>query len=557
MIYPKPQKFDSTAVFNVSVPLSVTVDGDIPGISSLAKSAGIGNLAENGNIAIQVIIENSRRTTYIEETQILTNEKYILNVESTGEGAAINLISAGQRGVFYGLCTIAQMIDASEFIAGEIIDFPLFKTRGYIEGFYGQPWSFEQRCDILKLMAKNKMNTVYYGPKDDDYHRELWRDLYPDSEIAGLAKLFRLSQEAQTDFYYCIAPGLSIKYSDDSEFKALMNKTKQLYALGIRRFGLLLDDIPEELKFDEDIEMYGEVVNAHVDLCGRYYHALKELDSACYLTVCPMQYFGKGNEYFISKFGQGLPAEVSIFWTGRDVCSRELTVPEAFTFISSTNHRPLYWDNYPVNDGDMFNRMHLGPIIGRDAELYRYSEGLISNCMEYAECSKIPLITIADYLWNCKSYNANESYKNAIAVVVGRENAQAFECFADHLRTSCLLDNNSPKLQNLFSSAEKSFEAGDLPSALECVGEYMEKMNECNEFLQSKSLPILVELEKWSNKYAVFCDILNGVFEMITSYDDETRDNVFARVHQYLADPAVLTTFHLEDLIKSVMNFEL
>ncbi len=557
MIYPKPQKIDSIALFTVPAPLIVTVKGDIPNISSLAGYAGIGNLAENGNIVIQVKLDNTRNTTYIEETQSITNEKYALNIVSTGSGADIQLSSAGQRGIFYGLCSIAQMIEANEFFSGEIIDYPLFKTRGYIEGFYGKPWSFDQRCGILKLMAKNKMNTVYYGPKDDDYHRELWRDLYPDSEIAGLEKLFRLSQEAQMDFYYCIAPGLSIKYSDENEFEALMNKTKQLYALGIRRFGLLLDDIPEELKFAEDIEMYGEVVNAHVDLCGRYYQALKNLDSANYLTVCPMQYFGKGNEYFISKFGQGLPAEISIFWTGRDVCSRELTVPEAFTFISSTNHRPLYWDNYPVNDGDMFNEMHLGPIIGRDPDLYHYSEGIISNAMESCECSKIPLITVADYLWNSVKYNPEESYSSAIMQVVGKENAQAFECFADHLRTSCLKDGNSKKLQGLFGAAERLFEAGAIPAAFSTVNEYVDSMNACRDLLKSNELPIYTDLSRWAEKFSIFCDIINQILELLTSYDDEARDEVYELIRRYNADPTILTTFHLKDLFDSMLKLEL
>ncbi len=557
MIYPKPQQYGRNDLFGVTGDMRAALEGEAGGLEALAAYAGLDNLAPDGNIVIRVKLENSRDTSYIEETQTVTDEKYLLRIEQTENGADIRLTSAGRRGVFYGLCTVARMIADNEFIRGETTDYPLFKTRGYIEGFYGKPWRFDQRCDMLKLMAKNKMNTVYYAPKDDEFHRERWRDLYPENEISGLTELFRISREAQMDFYYCIAPGLSMKYSDDGEFEALMNKTKQLFSLGIRCFGLLLDDIPEKLKFPEDAERYGEVVNAHIDLCGRYYYALKQLDSATRLTVCPMQYFGKGNEYFISKFGRGLPAEVSIFWTGRDVCSRELTVPEAFTFIASTYHRPLYWDNYPVNDGDMFNRMHLGPIIGRDAELYRYAEGLISNCMEYAECSKIPLLTVADYLWNPKAYDADASYQNAIETVIGKEHAQAFACFADHLRTSCLLDSNSPMLHRLFSQAENAFEAGDLGAALECVGAYMEKMNACNAFLQSGALPILDELKKWSGKYALFCDIINGVFELITSYDDEARDHVFEMVRRYNADPAVLTTFHLEDLIRSVMNIEI
>ncbi len=556
MIFPKLQAYDVSKLFSVPEPLSVSVAGIIDNQTELMQKIGSIILVQNGNIHIDVKLDSSRKTSYIEKTQQVTDEKYILNIAKTELGANIELTAAGMRGIFYGLCTVAKMIDANEFIQGETIDFPLFKSRGYIEGFYGKPWSFAQRSDMLELMAKNKMNAFYYAPKDDDYHRELWRELYPDSEIAALSSLVALANKVYMDFYYCIAPGLSMKYSDEKEFEALMAKTKQLYSIGIRCFGLLLDDIPEKLKFPEDKAQFGETVLAHIDLVGRYYNELKKLDSSIALTVCPMQYNGKGNEYFISKFGQGIPAEISIFWTGRDVCSRDLTVPEAFTFISSTNHRPLYWDNYPVNDGDLFNEMHLGPIIGRDPELYRYSKGLISNCMEYSECSKIPLLTVADFLWNSEQYCPDESYKNAIETVVGKANAKAFECFADHLRTSCLKDQNSKKIQGLFSSAEKLFETGDIPAAFEIVIEYVDNMNACCDLLKSKELPIYAELSPWAEKYYVFCDILNCMLELITSYDEQARENVFALIRKYNADPTSLTKFHIADLVESVLKFE-
>ena len=64
---------------------------------------------------------------------------------------------------------------------------------------------------------------------------------------------------------------------------------------------------------------------------------------------------------------------VNIFWTGLDICSREITTYEAIRFIDNTKHMPLYWDNYPVNDAEMMNEMHIGPLIGREKDLYKVS----------------------------------------------------------------------------------------------------------------------------------------------------------------------------------------
>jgi len=47
-----------------------------------------------------------------------------------------------------------------------------FRRRGIVEGFFGPPWSIEQRCAMFEFGAKHAMNTYLYAPKDDPYHRE-------------------------------------------------------------------------------------------------------------------------------------------------------------------------------------------------------------------------------------------------------------------------------------------------------------------------------------------------------------------------------------------------
>ena len=42
-----------------------------------------------------------------------------------------------------------------------------FQRRGYLEGFYGKPWTDAQRRDMIALMAAHGMNTYAYGAKDD------------------------------------------------------------------------------------------------------------------------------------------------------------------------------------------------------------------------------------------------------------------------------------------------------------------------------------------------------------------------------------------------------
>ena len=51
--------------------------------------------------------------------------------------------------------------------------------RGVIEGFYGTPWSQQNRLAQLNFYGAHKMNTYVYSPKDDPYLRAQWRDPYP------------------------------------------------------------------------------------------------------------------------------------------------------------------------------------------------------------------------------------------------------------------------------------------------------------------------------------------------------------------------------------------
>lgn len=482
---------------------------------------------------------DTRKVCYCDRTRRVTDEKYILTVSQKDGKIYADVKCSGEKSAFYALCDLKNRIESGEIADGEYACSPTFAKRGYIEGFYGTPWTHEKRKSVMSLMALNRMNTVYYAPKDDVYHRDLWRDLYPESDLFKLKELVDLANENYMEFSFCIAPGLSMKYSSEEEFATLMKKTEQLYSIGIRSFGLLLDDIDEDLFYDEDKALYGETVNAHINLICRYHDALLALDEGVKLTVCPTLYNGKGDEYYISKLGKSIPPQISLFWTGRDICSRELTSREARDFIDGTNHKPLYWDNYPVNDMAMFNEMHISPIINRDPDLWKYSEGIISNCMEYAECSKIPLITFADYLWDSENYNPEKSWENAVRQVVG-EDAQTFIVFADHLYISCLKDEPSRRMKKHFAVVLDLLKKGESEKAITLAEEYIAKMNDAREYLK-KDLPICNELTKWAEKFSVACDMFEKLMEVLKNKTDENVNELYAIIDKYDSMPVKLT----------------
>jgi hypothetical protein len=58
---------------------------------------------------------------------------------------------------------------------------------GVIEGFYGYPWTFEQRKDLFVSMMQFGLGVYVYAPKDDAKHRSHWRQPYTDSECGAFS----------------------------------------------------------------------------------------------------------------------------------------------------------------------------------------------------------------------------------------------------------------------------------------------------------------------------------------------------------------------------------
>lgn len=547
MIYPVVQKNNLKGA-DVSLK-GVRISGECQALAKrIFAEYGI---SAKGDFDVVIRISDSRKTTYIEALSRLTDEKYYITVS---DNSAV-IEASCEKGAFRGLNTLCKLIKSDSLKVGEIEDYPAFETRGYIEGFYGDTWEQGKRLSVMRLMGKYGMNTYFYAPKDDIYHREKWRDLYPENDLADLKSLVEYAKENYFDFNWCIGPGLSYKYTSDEDFKLLIDKIKSIYNIGVRGFGLLLDDIPWEFQYEEDGAEYDGIVDAHVDLINKVYNELKAFDSSIELTVCPTQYSGDENGYYISKFGKGIPSDVKMFWTGEEICSRVLTVRESQELFRSTEHKPLFWDNFPVNDCEMFQEMHLGAIQGRDKELFKVCEGLISNVMEYAECSKIPLMTIADYLWNPVAYDPDLSLKNAHREMLG-EDAELFSYFADHLGVSCLTKYSSAFMSETLARINFLMSTGEQEKAITEFTAYNAKMRDCLALISDESVPLFAEMKKWVNKFSMCCDLLDSILSVWVTPTAENVENLATLTEEYNMNAVSLTGFCLREAAeRTLKNF--
>ena len=261
---------------------------------------------------------------------------------------------------------------------------PSLPISGIIEGFYGRPWSWDERTGVARQCAAWGMTDFVYAPKDDPKHRQAWRDPYDDGELEGFAAFAR---SGTLRLGFGISPGLSIDADSATHRAALATKVDQVVAVGAGLVVLCLDDIP----FGG--EPQGE---AH----GRLGAWLREhLGDRADLALVPTEYVGIHPTAYLRALDRHLPADVALGWTGDAVVNDAVTTAQARRRAGATGERvPLLWDNVPVNDGLMADRLHLGPLWGRDDDLVGALSGYLANPMIQPTASLLPLASAAAWL---------------------------------------------------------------------------------------------------------------------------------------------------------------
>ncbi len=341
---------------------------------------------------------------------------------------AIKITTGNLRGLDYAIEALKEcFIQKAEnifFYKGKINHEPSFEMRGIIEGFYGVPWSFEDRKNVISYLGQHKMNTYMYAPKDDELQRKKWRDFYDEAKLAEFKELLERSRQEKVDFFYMISPGNDIKYTEGSEIKALTDKLDQMIQLGITHFGLLLDDIDYLLKDDVAIK-FTNPGNAHAYLINQVNHYLKMQLSYYTLVACPTEYDNRYGSLYLENLTENTDPEVIFFWTGPSTLASEITTEDIERMAKVFKRPMIIWDNVPVNDYlDDKETIILTPYENRSPQLgnpeYQVL-GIVSNPMFQWELSTLTIDTMSDYLWLAEKYHPEESLKHHLALRFGEE----------------------------------------------------------------------------------------------------------------------------------------
>ena len=302
--------------------------------------------------------------------------------------------------------------------------------RGIVEGFYGTPWSHENRIDMFEFCGSHGFNAYIYAPKDDPYHRSKWREAYPNEKLKEISNLVQSAKANNVKFIFAVSPGLDLNYSSEEELQTMITKLTTMYKLGVRDFAIFFDDIE-----DKDGGAQAQFLNLIQEKFIKIHEDISPL-----ITV-PTEYFRKdmiddsGRKPYTLNFLKTLSPEIIVLYTGEGVVQPELN-DEQYKAANDIYERSLgIWWNYPVNDY-MEDKLALGPI----EKLPKHSSipAIFFNPMKFANLSKISLATGADYAKNPTSYNSEESWNRAIEEQFGElaEEMKRFASCSQHLENN-------------------------------------------------------------------------------------------------------------------------
>ena len=414
-----------------------------------------GTAAVSGKTNIYVAINGSGDTVanyitgkYTASSGLFSKTDAYFLASSNGE---IVVLGRDVDSCFYGLTTLYQIfgqLESNTLRNFTINDYADVTSRGFIEGYYGNPWSTQDRINLMTWGGYYKLNSYFYAPKDDPKHNANWRELYTDEELNTLIKpLAEAGNNSKCRFVFALHPYMHdpIRYTSDAVYQEDLNILKQKFLqaikVGVRQIAIMADDC-NTVGQSNYIKTLNDMT-AWIQSLQSTYPDLKLLLP----FVAPgYEYSGYGQSYY-----RNFPENIQIMMTGGQVwgfCSPYFTN----TFYNNVGRGAYMWINWPCSDN---SKNHL--IMGGYSDFLQVGvdpsklEGIVLNPMQQSEPSKVAIFGNACYCWNIweTEEEADAAWETSFAcvdhnTVVPNAASEALKELSKHMiEQNVFKDNNS------------------------------------------------------------------------------------------------------------------
>ncbi|MDP1028167.1 beta-N-acetylglucosaminidase domain-containing protein [Sphingomonas sp. KR1UV-12] len=295
---------------------------------------------------------------------------------------------------------------------------------GIVEGFFGPRWSWAERTAVIDHLAPSGYRFYHYAPKADAHLRRDWRTPHPEAEARAIAAFADHCRARGVRFGIGLTPFELHADFDAAGRGALAERLASLDALGLDDLAILFDDMRG------DVPELAERQAAITAFCA-------ERTRATRLFMCPTYYsddrvldrvFGARPADYLQTLGRLLDPAIRVYWTGEEVCAREIT-PGHLRDVAERLGRPVcLWDNYPVNDGPrMSDHLHLRAFTGRSAANAAWLSGHAINPALQPLLGCIPAATLPILYRKAEAYRYMEAFRSAAKSIAGPELAAMLE----------------------------------------------------------------------------------------------------------------------------------
>ena len=414
-LYPKPHSIRYDSGQYILRDINVIYDDDIDEATQdrLDEVAALKNLnvtesdaAVSGKTNVYVGVngsdgkaETAIESKYSPDSAIFDKtDSYFLK----SDNGTISVLGKDTDASFYGLTTLYQVlgqIDSLTIRNFTVTDYADVVSRGFIEGYYGNPWSTQDRINLMKWGGYYKLNSYFYAPKDDPKHNSQWRTLYTQDELDTKIKpLADAGNASKTRFVFALHPFMNnaIRFNSEANYQAdlkvLQDKFAQTIGVGVRQIAILADDAAN-VGGNNYTKLLTDMV-AWLKEMKKTYPDLKTT-----LPFVTQEYMGNGMSYFAN-----FPKEVQIVMTGGRVWG-EVSQNFTDTFTSNVGRGPYMWINWPCSDMNR-NTAYQYLVMGgqnnflKPGATYGTYDGIMLNPMQQSEPSKQGIFMAADYSWN-------------------------------------------------------------------------------------------------------------------------------------------------------------
>jgi len=383
--------------------------------------------------------------------------------------------------------------------------------RGVIEGFYGRPFSHEERVALLRFVGERGFNCYVYAPKNDPFHRERWREPYPTAELDRFATLAATGTAHGVRLMYAIAPGLTYDAREPRDFELLEAKIRDVIGAGAGGIALLFDDLTAD-STTLDPQVQAELIAQTAELVGTIDRALTfwfignfycgdvaELRAGT--GFWSALYDRRAEDYFAA-YDACVPATVPIMWTGPAVFSGNVTAQDTAEFRALVRRPVVLWDNFPVNDA-LRGQIFLGPYVGREPGAFAELHGVVLNLMSQPSANRIPLATAAEFFADSAGYDPEAALARAVASLTPDADAAVhLASFVAHHRGHPVLApaSTATELASRITAAFASATPDE--AAVAALREHLRALADNEEQLRRAFAgdELFAELEPWSRQ---------------------------------------------------------